>query len=87
MKDKEIISRNEAWKSRNKPAKIGTPDIPVTREHPEDAKIRIAAETRAAKKIYSFMVGRDMSKLIQTFSDADAQEMLESIREEFWGNL
>jgi hypothetical protein len=66
-----------------------TEDVDTQKEHPEDRKMRLEAQRRAADKIDSFVVSRlrQLRRLILTYSDDHAYALLSNMREEFWGDL
>lgn len=61
----------------------------ATKEHPQDKADREASEAWAKTKIEAFCTKhrKSLIKLIQTYSDASANELLDSLRERFWGGI
>lgn len=58
------------------------------KEHPDDKKGRIESERLAAKYGVQLTNERmsDLRKLLTTYSDADAENLLWNLREWFWGH-
>lgn len=69
-------------KHKDKPAKAAEPP-----EHPADKATRLEGEKKGAELGAKFAAENSvrMAKLISTYPDADAEELLYELREEFWG--
>lgn len=55
-------------------------------EHPEDRADRLDSEIHAEKLYEQFCMeyAEDIKSLIRSYSDNDAEELLEKLREDFW---
>ena len=72
-----------------KSAKITETQSTVQYEHPDDKAMRLRAEKLAAKRIGEFVSKNEdrISQLILLFSDAQSDDLLRRLREEFWSKI